>query len=419
MKSLCIKGGKPLCGTVKISGAKNAALPILASVILSRGTSVIHNVPRLSDVNIIIKILHALGVDIYRREDEALVCTVKNESCCTPPCELVQKMRASICVMGPLLAKRQKAKIAFPGGCVIGERPIDLHLKGMQYLGAHVETKDSHVELTSEFLCGAKMFLGSEFGSTVLGTANVMMAASLAEGTTVIENAAREPEVEELAKFLNQMGAKISGLGTNVLTIQGVAELHGTEYRIISDRIEAGTFIIAAAMTRGRIELQNVSPLHLACVITTLKRIGVTIVEYFDRIVVEGNNSYSPTQVCTKPYPGFPTDLQAQLASMLAIVLGKSCITEKIYPQRFAYVNELVKMGASIEQKGASVYIQGGKTLKGATVFASDLRASAALVLAGLVAIGETTIKHIHHLERGYENLQAKLSLLGADIMYK
>ena len=419
MKSLLIKGGKPLCGTVKISGAKNAALPILASIILSRGTSVIHNVPRLSDVDVIIEILHDLGVEIFRRKDHALVCTVKDETSHTPSRELVQKMRASICVMGPLLAKRKKAKIAFPGGCVIGERPIDLHLKGMQRLGADIEMQDDHVELTADSLYGTKMFLGSVFGSTVLGTANVMMAAVLAQGRTVISNAAREPEVEELATFLNQMGAKISGLGTNILTIDGVEFLCGTEYRIISDRIEAGTFMIAAAMTRGRVELQNTNPVHLACVIRTLKEIGVVVVEYHDRIVVEGQNTYVPVEVYTNPYPGFPTDLQAQLASMLVTIHGKSCITEKIYPQRFAYVAELIKMGACMQRKGASVRIQGGTALRGLTVFASDLRASAALVLAGLVAMGETTIKHIHHLERGYENLQAKLSLLGADIVYK
>lgn len=419
MESLLIKGGKPLCGTVKISGAKNAALPILASVILSRGTSVIHNVPRLSDVEVIIEILHDLGVEIFRREDHALVCTVKDETSYTPPRELVQKMRASICVMGPLLAKRKKAKIAFPGGCVIGKRPIDLHLKGMQHLGANIEMQDSHVKLTADFLHGTKMFLGSAFGSTVLGTANVMMAAVLAQGRTIIDNAAREPEVEELAKFLNQMGAKISGLGTNILTIDGVEALYGTEYYIISDRIEAGTFMIAAAMTKGRVELQNINPLHLACVVRTLEKMGVVIVEDRDGLVVEGQDSYFPTQVCTNPYPGFPTDLQAQLASMLVTIKGNSCITEKIYPQRFAYVAELMKMGACMQRKGASVHIHGGTTLKGLTVFASDLRASAALVLAGLVAVGETTIKHIHHLERGYENLQAKLSLLGADIIYE
>ncbi|WP_372367120.1 UDP-N-acetylglucosamine 1-carboxyvinyltransferase [Candidatus Uabimicrobium sp. HlEnr_7] len=419
MDTLLIKGGKSLRGTVKISGAKNAALPILASTILSRGTSIIHNVPQLSDVDVIVQILSSLGVAVHRRSDQALVCCVNEETSYAAPSELVKKMRASICVLGPLLAKRKKARIAFPGGCVIGDRPIDLHLKGMEALGAHVQVENNHIELTAQKLNGNSIYLGSSFGSTVLGTANVMMAAVLARGKTTIKNAACEPEVEELAKFLNKMGAQISGIGSRTLIIEGVDELRGTEHRIISDRIEAGTFMIAAAMTRGSVELLNANPLYLQSIITTLKKMGTVIVEESNRIVVEGKDNYLPVSIETTPYPGFPTDLQAQLTSMLTIIPGVSCVTEKIYPHRFAYVKELLKMGACIEQKKASVYIEGIKTLKGTTVFASDLRASAALVLAGLVAVGETQIKQIHHIQRGYENLQVKLSYLGADINYK
>lgn len=414
---MIVEGGHRLEGEVAVSGSKNSALPILVATLLTRDECVIHNVPYLDDVDTIMEILRCLGVDITRREDGAVVSRVSNEDSVMAPYELVRKMRASVCVLGPLLARRKKARVSLPGGCVIGVRPIDLHLKGFAALGANIRIEHGYVEAESKELRGAEIFLGGPFGSSVLGTANVMTAAVLAQGTTVIEQAACEPEVQDLAHFLMQMGARISGAGTHHLVIEGVSELHGAEYTIIPDRIEAGTWMAAAAITQGDVVVRECRLDHLSAVIDKLKEIGVELQKGDkDRIRVIGRRRLRAAEITTFPYPGFPTDLQAQFLALSCLAEGISVVTEKIYPDRFMHVAELNRMGAKIHKEGPTAIIEGVDFLSGAPVMASDLRASAALVLAGLVARGSTAIDRIYHLDRGYEGLEEKLRQLGARV---
>lgn len=412
-----ISGGNRLKGTVTISGAKNAALPILAATLMVEGETVLRGVPDLTDVRHMCKMLSKLGVEISRDEDGALRVTVTDEMNCHAEYDLVRQMRASVCLMGPLLAKRKKAQIALPGGCAIGDRPISLHISGMEALGADSDLIAGDVHLKAKKLIGGEIFLGGPFGSTVTGTANVLMAAVLAKGRSIIESAACEPEISDLGDFLNACGAQITGQGTPRITIEGVSALHGCEHTVIPDRIEGGTFMIAAAITNGELTLRNCKPQHLLAVIDRLRRIGVIIERKDDGVVVSSSRRLEPVEVSTQPYPGFPTDLQAQISVLLCLADGNSIVTEKIFPDRFLHVAELSRMGARLRKEGPTVIIEGVKRLVGAPVMASDLRASAALVLAGLIAKGQTSLHRVYHIDRGYEHIEEKLNAVGADII--
>jgi len=411
-----INGGNRLRGNVRISGAKNAALPIMAASLLCEGEVLLHDVPFVADVLSLSELLTKLGAEVERRPDGALRIVVRDEMTCKAEYEIVRKMRASICVLGPLLAKRKRAQIALPGGCAIGDRPVDLHVRAMQHLGAEVDLVSGDIVAKVKRLRGTEMFLGGPFGSTVLGTANAMMAATLAEGVTVIEMAACEPEIVDLANFLNQCGAAITGQGTPRIVVEGIRELRGCEYRIIPDRIEAGTMMAAAAVTNGELALENCRLDHLMAFLDRLEAIGVHAEKDGDLVRVSSARRLEPVDVTTQPFPGFPTDLQAQLMTLLCLADGNSIITEKIFPDRFLHVAELNRMGARLRKEGPTVIVQGVKRLVGAPVMASDLRASAALVLAGLAARGTTIVNRIYHLERGYERLDEKLAQVGADI---
>lgn len=415
MDKVLIKGGKKLSGEVNISGAKNAALPILAATLLTDDTCIIKNVPQVVDVYTMIKILKALGVKINHRRSEI---EVKSDSYkeYTTPYSLVSTMRASVCVLGPILAKLGKVRVSMPGGCVIGPRPIDLHLKGLKALSADIGINHGYINAEADRLKGAEVYLGGAFGSSVLATANVMMAATLAKGKTVIENAACEPEIVDLAKFLIKMGAKIEGHSSPVIKIEGVEQLHGAEHTVISDRIEAGTYMIASGITKSELTLNNVSVSHLGAVVDKLKEAGVRFSRSNNSVKVIAEGKLRPIDVTTLPYPGFPTDLQAQMTALMCVTDGISIITEKIYPKRFMHISELSRMGADIHLEGPNAIIKGVGTLSGAPVMASDLRASAALILAGLVAKGRTEVGRIYHLDRGYEQLEEKFSKLGARI---
>ncbi|MBI2556248.1 MAG: UDP-N-acetylglucosamine 1-carboxyvinyltransferase [Planctomycetes bacterium] len=419
MDKIVIEGGHRLKGSVRINGAKNTALPIMAACLLLNGTSRIKGIPNIVDIQTQSKILENLGGQIKRYEDGTLEIMFRdgeNNDKYTAPYELVRKMRASICVLGPLLSKRHQAKVSYPGGCVIGQRPVDLHINGLKALGARIETTEGYINASADRLKGTEISLKGKYGSTVLGTCNVMSAAVLAEGTTIIEDAAREPEVQDLANFLNKAGAKISGIGENKLTIEGVRELHGIDYEIIPDRIEAGTFMIAGAITKGNIILENVRTDHMTAVIDKLREIGVEINTIGNSTRVKGNSLYHNVDITTLPYPGMPTDMQAQFMALLCTVEGKSIITEKIFTDRFMHVSELVRMGANIRVEVSSAIMRGMPYLSGANVMISDLRAGAGLVLAGLVAKGTTTIDRVYHLDRGYERLEERLAKLGAVI---
>jgi UDP-N-acetylglucosamine 1-carboxyvinyltransferase len=411
-----ITGGNRLRGTVRLSGAKNAALPIMAAALLCEGEVVLHDVPHVADVTSLAELLIKLGVAVERRPDDSLRLVVRDEMNCKAEYDIVRKMRASICVLGPLLAKRRNAQVAMPGGCAIGDRPVDLHVRAMKLLGADVDLVSGDIIAKAKKLHGTEMFLGGPFGSTVLGTANAMMAAVLAEGRTVIEMAACEPEVVDLADFLNQCGASISGHGTPRLTIDGVKELRGCEYRIIPDRIEAGTFMVAAAITNGELELDNCRLDHLMAFVDRLNATGVHVERVNDRVRVSSVRRLEPIEVTTQAFPGMPTDLQAQIMALLCLADGNSIVTEKIFPDRFLHVAELNRMGANLHKAGPTVIVQGVKRLVGAPVMASDLRASAALVLAGLAARGTTHVNRIYHIERGYEQIDEKLRSVGAEI---
>lgn len=414
MERLVIEGGRPLHGTIEISGSKNAVLPIMAASLLTDDTCVIKNIPALSDVHTMVKILCAMETDVKRRKDSIVISGSAKKA--KAPYELVSTMRASVCVLGPLVAKKKYAEVSFPGGCVIGPRPIDLHLKGLEQLGAEIKVQSGYIIAKAKKLKGAKIYLGGHFGSSVLATANTMTAATLAEGATLIENAACEPEVVDLANFLISMGAKIEGHSTPTIRIRGVKKLHGTSYSVVPDRIEAGTYMVAGAIAGGDLFIKNAKPEHLMAVLDKLRDCGVSVSEVKGgvRIRRRAGSKIRPTTITTLPYPGFPTDMQAQMMSLLALADGISVITEKIYPERFIHVSELSRMGGHVLLEGPNAIIEGVKSLSGADVMASDLRASAGLVLAGLVAKGRTRVRRIYHLDRGYEGLDKKLRAVGA-----
>ncbi len=414
MYSLVVKGGIPLHGEVPISGAKNAVLPILAATLLTREPCVIRRVPNLSDVAFMGRILASIGAKVRMQGDTVTVQAghIKGFG----DYELVRKMRGSVCILGPLLGRLHEAKVSLPGGCVIGSRPIDLHLKGMKALGAHITIDGGYVCAQARRLVGTDMFLGGRSGPTVLGTANVMMAATLAEGVTVIQSAACEPEIVDLAHFLSAMGAKIAGAGSPTVTITGVRELHGAEHEVIPDRIEAATFAITAAATRGEITLRGARPDHFHAVLDKLQEAGARVEHRGGALTIKAGRSLRPVDVTTQPYAGFPTDAQAQMMVLMTQARGISILTERIFESRFMHVSELARLGADITIEGPSAVVKGGRQLSGAPVMASDLRASAALVIAGLVAQGETRVKRIYHLDRGYEQIDEKLRRLGARV---
>jgi len=416
LENFIMHGGRRLKGLVEVSGAKNSSLPIMAASLLTSQTCTLRGVPDLADIRTMCDLLGDLGVSTARGEDGELRLCAEDETSSHARYDRVRKMRASICVLGPLLARRKRARVAMPGGCAIGSRPVDLHLRGLRALGAQIELDGGDIVATAPRLHGAEIFLGGPFGSTVLGTGNVMMAASLAEGRTVIESAACEPEVADLADALNAMGARVHGAGTPRITIDGVEELRGFDHRVIPDRIEAGTFMIAAAITNGEVTLSNCRLDHMMAVVDKLRRIGAIVERSDGGAVVSSSRRLEAADVTTQPFPGFPTDLQAQLMSLLALADGNSVIIEKIFPDRFMHVAELLRMGANIRKEGPTAIVTGVKQLIGAPVMASDLRASAALVLAGLIAKGTTTVSRVYHIDRGYEQIEAKLSGLGADI---
>ena len=415
MDIVLIKGPNRLEGTVEVSGAKNAALPIMAATLLASGPCVLKNIPEVSDVISMTKILRSLGAKISYANRTVQVDTTgvkKNVA----DYSHVKTMRASVCLLGPLLARFRKAQVSMPGGCIIGPRPIDLHLKGLSHLGAKVTLEHGYVVIEAGKLKGSRMYLGGAFGSSVLATANVMMAATLARGKTEIVNAACEPEVVDLGRFLVKMGADIEGLGSPVITITGVKRLQGCEYRIISDRIEAGSYALAAAVTRGDVTLTKTHQVSLGALWDKLQEAGVSIVEKDGNIRIRAKGRMKSVSVTTHVYPGFPTDLQAQMMAFMTLVPGISIITEKIFPERFMHVSELGRMGAAIRLEGPNAIVSGNRRLSGAPVMASDLRASAGLVLAGLAAEGTTEVSRVYHLDRGYERLVEKLQNLGADI---
>lgn len=414
MDSLLIKGGVPLHGEVEISGAKNAVLPIMAATLLTAETCVIRRVPDLSDVKFMGQILTSLGAEVKFEGDTLTVRAAKIKP--FGDYELIRKMRGSICILGPLLSRLRKATVSLPGGCAIGARPIGLHLKGLKALGAKISIENGYVRTTTPKLAGAEIFLGGRLGPTVLGTANVMMAATLADGVTVIHSAACEPEVVDLANFLNAMGAKISGAGSPTITIIGVDQLHGAEHEVIPDRIEAATFIIAAAATNGEVTLRGARADHLLAVFDKLREAGVKVERNGTSLIARRSGRLKPVDVTTLPYPGFPTDVQAQLMALMILTPGTSIITERIFENRFMHVPELCRLGADIAIEGPSCIVKGGQPLSGAPMMASDLRASAALVIAGLAVKGITQVSRIYHLDRGYEKLDEKLKKLGARV---
>lgn len=414
MDSLLIKGGTPLRGDVTISGAKNAVLPIMAATLLTPERCIIRRVPDLSDVGFMGQILQSLGAEVAVKGDIVTVRAAKVKP--DGDYDLIRKMRGSICILGPLLGRLHHARVSLPGGCIIGTRPIDLHLKGVKALGAKISVEAGYVDAKAKRLTGADIFLGGRAGPTVLGTANVMMAAVLADGVTTIESAACEPEVVDLAFFLSKMGAKIAGAGSPTITITGVKELHGVEHDVIPDRIEAATFAIAAAATDGEVTLHGSRPDHMHAVLDKLKEAGVHVERKGPALTVRRNGRLQPVDITTQPYAGFPTDVQAQMMVLMALTPGLSIITERIFESRFMHVSELARLGAEISIEGPSAIVKGGRKLSGAPVMASDLRASAALVIAGLAAKGDTHVNRIYHLDRGYEKIDQKLRGLGARI---
>ncbi len=414
MESLLIKGGAPLRGEVTVSGAKNAVLPILAATLLTPEKCVIRRVPDLSDVRFMAEILASLGSEVKLSGDTVSVRAARLKP--IGNYELIRKMRGSICILGPLLGRQHQARVSLPGGCVIGTRPIDLHLKGMRDLGAKITIESGYVDARTKRLIGADIFLGGRAGPTVLGTANVMMAAVLADGVTTIESAACEPEVVDLAYFLSKMGAKILGAGSPTITVTGVKELHGVEHEVIPDRIEAATFAIAAAATHGEVTIHGARPDHMHAVLDKLKEAGVKVDRKGLTLTVKRGGRLKPVDVTTLPYAGFPTDVQAQMMVLMALTPGLSILTERIFESRFMHVAELARLGADISIEGPSAIVKGGRQLSGAPVMASDLRASAALVIAGLAAKGTTQVNRIYHLDRGYDKIDHKLARLGARI---
>ncbi|MBC8189043.1 MAG: UDP-N-acetylglucosamine 1-carboxyvinyltransferase [Puniceicoccaceae bacterium] len=411
-----VSGSGPLHGQIEVGGAKNAALPILAATLLTDETVVLRNVPDLSDMRFMLEILRHIGAETTQPEPGVWEITSKQITHIAPY-ELVRKMRASVCLLGPLVARMRKAEVSIPGGCVIGPRPIDLHIKGLKKLNCQVEISNGYVRVNASKIKGGPIFLGGRSGSTVTGTANIVMAAVLAPGTTRLECAACEPEVVDLCQLLVKMGARIEGIGSPELTITGVDKLHGCEHSVIADRIEAGTFVIAAAITRGDVTVKGIAPKLLGAFLDKLEEAGLPMELGEDSIrVLPYQGSLKPVDVITLPHPGYPTDLQAQLSALMTQTDGLSIITERIYPNRFMHVPELQRMGADISIEGPSAIIKGASKLSGAPVMASDLRASAALILAAFAAEGDTWIQRIYHLDRGYERFEQKLTAIGAKI---
>ncbi|TVQ75148.1 MAG: UDP-N-acetylglucosamine 1-carboxyvinyltransferase [Phycisphaeraceae bacterium] len=425
MDAFVIQGGNPLRGEIKVNGSKNAALPLMAAALLTNQPVTLEGIPRLADIGNMRRLLIELGVDIEEQPD-GLRFQATDESASHARYEIVRTMRASICVLGPMLARRGIARVSLPGGCAIGDRPVDLHLRGLEALGAEVSLDSGDILVKAPApggrLRGGRVFLAGPFGPTVLGTANVMSAATLAEGVTIIECAACEPEVVDLARLLNAMGAHIRGAGTPRIVIEGVKELGTAHHRVIGDRIEAGTYMMASAMTRGDLTIRDCPLDALLATWDHLERAGValTVIDESDpmraSIRIRGTDAIQPVHVTTNPHPGFPTDLQAQMMALLSMASGNSSITERIFPDRFLHVAELSRMGARLFRQGPTVIVSGVRELIGAPVMASDLRASASLVLAGLAAKGQTIVRRVYHLDRGYERMETGLASLGADI---
>jgi len=414
MDKLIITGGVPLSGEIRISGAKNAALPILAATLLADGPMTVGNVPHLQDVTTTMELLGAMGVRIVIDEKLAIETDVSTIRHFSAPYDLVKTMRASILVLGPMLAHFGQAEVSLPGGCAIGSRPVNLHIQGLQAMGADITVENGYIKARAERLKGAKLVLDLV---TVTGTENLMMAATLADGTTVIENAAREPEVVDLARCLNAMGAKVSGAGTSTITVDGVEKLHGIRYDVVADRIEAGTYLVAAAITGGHIKIKDIEPGILDAVLVKLREAGAVVETGDDWISLDMlGKRPKAVDIHTAPYPAFPTDMQAQFTALNAIAEGASTITETVFENRFMHVQELERMGADVRLEGNTAIINGVETLTAAPVMATDLRASASLVLAGLVALGETEVQRIYHIDRGYERIEEKLQQLGATI---
>ncbi len=412
MEKMIIEGGYRLVGEVPVSGAKNAALPLFAASLLVEDWITLRNVPALADIRTISRLLRMMGVKT-EGESGTVRVSASGVHSFEAPYNMVKTMRASVLVLGPLVAKWKRARVSLPGGCAIGARPINLHLKGLEGMGAKVELKHGYVEASADRLKGAEIYFDI---STVTGTENIMMAAALAEGRTVLKNAAREPEVVELGQALKKMGAKIEGVGTDLVVIEGVKELRPIEHTIIPDRIEAGTFMVAAGITQGNVKLQNCQIGHLEAVVAKLKEAGLEIFPEGDGVKVIGPVNIKPVDVKTLPYPGFPTDMQAQIMALLCLAGGLSVITETVFENRFMHVSEMRRMGADIRIEGKNAIVRGLSNLTGAPVMATDLRASASLVLAGLAAEGTTDVSRIYHLDRGYEKLDQKLNKLGAKI---
>lgn len=412
MARILIRGGRALQGEVRVSGAKNAALPLLAATLLSPGPHRLTNVPRLRDIDTFKSLIEQLGPEVEIRGEEVLVNAERIRSC-KAPYELVKTMRASVLVLGPLLARTGRAIVSLPGGCAIGTRPIDQHLKGLEALGARIELRHGYVYSRTRGLQGTSFCFDLP---TVTGTENLMMAATLARGETLLRNAACEPEVVELAEALNSMGARIHGAGTDQILIEGSEELGPMDHRVGPDRIEAGTLMVAAAITRGEVLLRECPLCSMEAVVGKLKESGVEIAVRNDLVQVSAKGRPEAVDVKTRPYPGFPTDMQAQIMALLALARGTSVITETVFEDRFMHVAELRRMGAQIQLQGANAVVKGVARLKGAPVMATDLRASASLILAGLAAEGITEVSRVYHLDRGYERLEQKLSALGADI---
>jgi UDP-N-acetylglucosamine 1-carboxyvinyltransferase len=417
MDAMVVTGGRRLQGRVRAGGAKNAALPIMATAILADGPMRLKNVPDLADIRTMGNLLAELGVRAVREAGGDLVLEVVDPDLVKAPYRIMKTMRAGVCVLGPLMARRGRAEVSLPGGCAIGDRPVDLHLKGLRALGGQLKVEHGYIFGESGRLAGAEMYLGGSFGSTVTGTANVLMAAVLAEGRTVIECAACEPEVQDLANVLVKMGARIHGIGSPCLVVEGVDRLTGCEHTVIPDRIEAGTLLVAAAATGGDVVVEGARWDDLFALIHVLREAGIEVDHSDHTVRVRGGRRIiRSVDVTTLPFPGFPTDLQAQAMALLTTADGISIIIEKVFPDRFMHVAELNRMGARIRKEGNAAVVHGVDRLSGAQVMASDLRASAALVIAGLVAEGETVISRIYHLDRGYEKIEQKLMTLGAQI---
>lgn len=413
MDKFIVKGGYRLTGEVSISGAKNAALPLMAACILTEEECILENIPELRDIDTMKKLLISLGCEVFRDDKGIMHVQAKNLCNYEAPYDLVRTMRASVLVLGPLVARLKKARISLPGGCAIGDRPINLHLEALRKMGATINQSHGYIEVRAKKLKGTKIYCDIP---TVTGTENMIMAAVCASGETIIENAAKEPEVVDMVNFLRKMGAKIEGEGTSVITIQGVGELKGSKHKVIPDRIEAGTFIIAAAATCGNVLIKNCIPEHIEALELKLKEAGVTIERQTDSLRVIGKRALRSVDITTMPYPGFPTDLQAQFMALMTVAKGLSVIRETIFENRFIHVSELKRMGADITIKDRNAIVKGVEYLTGAPVMVSDLRAGAALVIAGLIADGETEVLRVYHLDRGYEKMEKKLVKLGAKI---